>query len=310
MSNTITLSIIIISYNTKNILEKCLVKLEEVKKCIASEVIVIDNDSHDGSLEMVAESFPDVKLIHNHKNRGFATANNQGIDIATGRFILLLNSDAFLSVKAINELLHFMETNSDTGICGPQLLYENGNWQRCFGFSLRARIAFLDAIGYTSLLHLYYRIRWKLLKDTLNPINVDFVDGACMLIRKKLIQEIGPLDEDYFFYCEDAEFCLRARKTGSKVTYVPSSQVVHLRGGTSSKEGIYKVACFKYCSLQKFLIDQYGKAEWLRYLFWMRANFRNRYLLARLGRYLGFVSDENVTKYKIILQVFEGENND
>ncbi|EFK08107.1 glycosyltransferase, group 2 family protein [delta proteobacterium NaphS2] len=307
MSTKPIITIIIVSYNSRKVLKKCLTKLEQVQKEITAEIILVDNNSHDGSPEMVAASFPKVRLIRNSENLGFAAANNQGIKNSSGESILLLNSDAFLETKAAKTMLQFMERNPDVGICGPQLLYEDATWQRSFGLCINAHTAFLDAIGWTSLQHIWRRITWPYSKHFLKPREVEYVDGACMLIQRELVREIGSLDESFLFFCEDVEFCLRARRAGWKVMYIPASQVVHLRGGSSSKEGMYKVAYLKFQALNQFIVNEYGEDEWQRYLSWIRFHFRNRKWLARAGKQLGIFSKDAISRYEILQQIFGGQ---
>ena len=237
-------------------------------------------------------------------------ANNQGIRSSSGEFILLLNSDAFLNLSAVTILLDYMKNHPDTAICGPQLLYENQSWQRCYGSFPSPRTSFLDAVGLTFLLHFGRRISWDLFKKSLKPDTVDYVDGACMLIRKQLIREIGDLDEGFFFFCEDVEFCLRAHRAGWKIVYIPTSQVVHLRGGSSSKEGLERVAKFKYHSIRKLVLAEYGQKGWKRYRFWAIQNFRFRYYFTNFGEKIGLHIGIKTLAYKITLSVFAKEDDE
>ena len=204
------LSIIIVNTNNKKLLEECLYSIYASTKKISFEIIVIDNNSADGSQAMVKQHFPQVTLVENKENLGFIKASNQGLRIFSGRYALLLNDDTLVKDGAFDRMVEFMDKNFKAGACGPKLLNLDGTPQRQGGL-LGPRF-------------------WKAKK----PRPVKFVIGACLLVRREVIDQVGILDENLFFYNDDLDWCLRIRKAGWKIYYLPQAEVVHY-GGYSSK---------------------------------------------------------------------------
>jgi GT2 family glycosyltransferase len=204
------LSVIIITLNNKKILEECIDSVKRSTKSISYEIIVVDNNSTDGTQALIRSKHPDVKLIGNEKNLGFSAANNKGLKIAAGRYSLLLNDDTYVRDDAFGKIVKFMDGRSDIGICGPKLLNIDGSVQR-----------------QGSILSAY---KWH----SMTPVEVDFVLGACLFIRATALEKIGLLDENLFFYNDDLDLCKRARKASFKVVYFPGAQVYHY-GGYGSK---------------------------------------------------------------------------
>ena len=204
------LSIIIVNFNNRKLLEECLGSIYRSTKNISFEVILSDNGSTDGSQEMVKAKFPGVKIIKNKENLGFTKASNQGLEIYNGRYAMLLNNDTFVKDDAFDLMVAFMDNNPCVGACGPKLLNVNGTIQRQGGFLGR-----------------------KLWKST-KPVEANFVIGACLMVRREVIDKVGLLDENLFFYNDDLDWCLRIRKAGFKIYYLPDAEVTHY-GGYSSK---------------------------------------------------------------------------
>jgi GT2 family glycosyltransferase len=197
------------------------------------EVIVVDNASSDGSATMVRERFPSVRLVANTANRGFAQANSQVIPESTGRYVLLLNPDTVVEPGALAALVRFLDTHADAAAAGARLLNEDGSlFSSCspaptLGRELW-RLFHLDAIWPWAT----YRMRsW----DPETPRVVDVVQGACMLLRRAALDEVGLLDGDYFMYSEEVDLCHRLRRRGWQVWWVPQARVVHL-GGQSTRQ--------------------------------------------------------------------------
>ena len=207
------LSIIIITLNNKKILEECIGSIKRNTKSISYEIIVVDNGSNDGTRSAIRSKYPDVILIENTKNLGFSGANNKGLNIAKGRYSVLLNDDTYIKEDAFGKLAAFMDSETGVGICGPKLLNIDGSLQR-----------------QGSLLSAY---KWR----SKSPIEVGFVLGACMFIRMAGISKIGLLDENLFFYNDDLDLCKRASKAGFKVVYYPDAEIYHY-GGYSSKKSL------------------------------------------------------------------------
>lgn len=233
----VDLSIVIVNWNTKKILYDCLNSVYSATKEIKFEIIVIDNASNDGSVEMVKSEFPDVRLITNFENRGFAAANNQGMSIAKGRYILLLNSDTIVSDQAINKVMAFADSHKDVGIAGCRVLNPDKSLQlTCFKFPSVLNMLLSCSYLYKIFPHNKFfgreRMTWWLRDDIRQ---VDVVTGCFMLARHKAIDEIGLMDEKYFMYGEETDWCYRFKKAGWKVMFTPDAQIIHLGGQSSSK---------------------------------------------------------------------------
>jgi GT2 family glycosyltransferase len=231
------ISIIIVSWNTHDILRDCLKSVYDQVKGITFEVIVIDNASSDDSAEMVKTAFPGVILIENAANRGFAAANNQGMKIAKGRYVLLLNSDTIVLDNAIQETVTFADNHPEAAVAGCKVLNLNKSLQpTCFMFPSLLNL-FLSS---TYLYKLFPRSRffgrermtwWD--RDDIREVEV--VTGCFMLVRKQAIDQIGLMDEGFFMYAEETDWCYRFKKAGWKILFTPDPRIIHL-GGASSKK--------------------------------------------------------------------------
>lgn len=251
----IRISIIIVSYNTAKLLERCLLSVYIVLKSDGydkiSEVIVIDNHSTDGSTGLVRSKFPKAKLITNKANLGFAKGNNQGIVRSCGEYILLLNSDALLTVGSMKSLVDDLDNNRHFGVVGPKLLFRNDKFQQSAGY----------------LPDLFQVINWMLFIDDLPVIGkflkpyhmsseafykkgaiVGWVSGACFMVRKSVIETSGMMDENIFMYGEEVEWCYRINKKGHQVYFEPRAVVYHEKG--SSGDGEYAGILEEFKALQ------------------------------------------------------------
>lgn len=202
---------------------------------LPTEVIVVDNGSTDGTLEMLRRNYPHVRLIANEQNVGFARANNQGLAMSRGQYVLLLNSDAFLRGPALARLVRFMETHPEAGAAGPRLYYDDGTPQRsCWSFPTLAT-EFYGALGLDKLFSRSQTFgRYKMTYwDMQDMREVDVVMGACLIIRREAVEQIGYLDERFFMYSEEVDWCYRLRQAGWRVYFVPDAEATHLWGGTS-----------------------------------------------------------------------------
>lgn len=244
----VDISFIIVNWNTRSILINCLNSIYKTVTDIDSEIYVVDNNSTDGSQEAVKNGFPDVMLIENNTNTGFAHANNQALSVMQGRFAVLLNSDAVLQEGAIESLLNFMNNTPEAGIAGVQLLNDDGSRQN----SIDNFPSLETEIFNKSILRLIFPNKYPG-KGRIyhNPIEVDSVIGACMMIRKEAMDEVGSLDEDYFIFLEETDWCFRMHKKGWKVYHVPDTRVFHLSGHSKRKApGESQIEYYK--SLYKF----------------------------------------------------------
>lgn len=219
-----TLAIIIVSYNTKSDLENCLQSLHEHPPRASHQIVVVDNASRDGSVEAVRARWPHVTVLALNANVGFASANNAGIRHTESELILLLNSDTIVPDGAIDRLIAAMHELPGASIVGPKIVDDAGHAELSYGpmmtplAELRQKRLMRHASPHT------------LAMMTAKTRAVDWVTAACMLVRRRDAEAAGLLDERYFMYCEDVDFCAAVRANGGKVYFTPLAQIVHLRG--------------------------------------------------------------------------------
>jgi GT2 family glycosyltransferase len=228
------LSVVIVNWNTKDMLRKCLQSLFQ-GNTINIEIWVIDNASDDGSVEMVRAEFPRVKLIVNQKNVGFARANNQALAQSTGRYCLLLNPDTVVPACALDNLVQFIEDTPDAGVVGCAQIYPDGRRQatchRAITLWREVFIAFGLARVFRNVID--YGMHPAKLST---PRRVDWVEGGALLVRRSVLATIGLMDEAFFMYVEDADLCFRVRQANLVVYYVPDIQIIHYRGQATGFE--------------------------------------------------------------------------
>ncbi len=224
------LSLIIISFNTKELLLQCLAAAREEIQPLPAEIIVVDNASADGSAEAATALKDDrITVLANGVNIGFAAANNQAFRAARGRYLLLLNSDAFLQPGSLKALVAFMDEHPEAAAVGPKILNADGTLQNkgfCFpsvGGALLVLSGLEKCAGPDTLHRLFPRLCW----DEDRTVEVDFLHGCCMLVRREAVEAIGGFSEDYFMYFEEQDWCYRARKSGCQIWYHPAARVIH-----------------------------------------------------------------------------------
>lgn len=214
-------SVIILSYNTSSLLRNCLRSVINNTFGIDYEITVVDNASTDGSVEMIESEFKEIKLIKNTENQGFSKANNQAIKIARGKYILLLNSDTLTQKNIIESMVKFIEAHEDAAAIGPKVLNADGTLQNM-------GVHFPTIHGELLLLFRIYkffpwrtrnRLFHKYFRDENTISQVDWISGCCLLIRRKALEEIGLLSEEFFFYGEEIEWCYRAQRLGYRIYY-------------------------------------------------------------------------------------------
>ncbi len=206
------LSVIIVNYNKAELLKQCLESLyDNISQSLHFEVIVIDNASVDQSCALVKEHFPDVILIANKTNVGFAAGNNQGLRIAQGKYLFLLNNDTFVLAHAVEKLIQFLNENTAAGAVGPTLLNADGHTVQVQGSGRGDKF-------------------WL----SVRPVSVAFLTGAAFMIRRQVLEEVGELDENFFFYNEDLDWCRRIISKKWKIFYVPQAKIIHYGGQSTS----------------------------------------------------------------------------
>ena len=276
------LSILIVSWNTAALLAECLTSVHaEVQRLAptATETIIVDNGSIDGSVAMVRERFPWVYLIENVANVGFAQANNQAMEQAQGEFVLLLNSDTRLLPGALQALLAFMAAHPPAGACGARLLNDDGSLQPSCQPMLTPerefwRLAFLDALLPRAT---YKMARWPVDQ----PHRVEVIKGACLLLRRAALDQIGWLDESYFMYTEEVDLCYRLAQAGWELWWVPQAQVIHY-GAASSKQAAEAMYLQLYRSKVQFYRKFGGEQRARRFKWLVRLAYWPRLAAATL----------------------------
>jgi GT2 family glycosyltransferase len=227
-------SIIVVSFNTRDTTLKCLRELKSAAEGIDSQIIVVDNASTDGSVDAIRSAMPEVTIISNGVNVGFASANNQALAGAKGRFILLLNSDAFMQSGGVAAMVDYLRQNPQIAAVGPRLLNADGSLQiSCFPFPSPWRAwvenLWLSRVFSGAKLIGDYR-QW----DHNSPRVVDFVSGACMMIRREVYEQIGGFDDRFFMYAEETDWQKRMWRNGWKIAFTPAAVVTHLGGGSKN----------------------------------------------------------------------------
>lgn len=265
MIDVMDLSIVILNWKVKELLRQCLISVYRYTDGLDFEVIVVDNDSGDGSAEMVREEFPQARLIVNDRNIGFAAGNNVGIREAKGEFVLLLNPDTELMDNAFGAMVRVMRANPDVAVLGPTLLNSDRSLQpsvRRFPTPLSQALIMLK------LHHVFARSKtvmgyFSIGFDYLAPSSVDQVMGAAFMVRRSVFDRIGLLDERFFIWFEEVDFCRRAVDAGLDVMYTPQARVIH-HGGESFGQvfGPKKQRMFNG-SLLKYIRKHFGVAPWL-----------------------------------------------
>ncbi len=259
----IELSVIIVSWNTKDLLRRCLVALKQEIADIDAEVFVVDNNSADGSANMVTKEHPWAKLITNDANLGFAKANNQAMKVAQGSYILLLNPDTEVQPGSVHTLLKFLPERRQAAIVAPQLLNSDGSIQR----SCRAFPTFLnmlyELIGLSKFFpnvetfRAYKMLDWN--HD--DERQVDQPEGACLLLRRKVIEEVGTLDEGFFMLFEEVDWCYRIKKAGWQIWFTPKAKVIH-HYGQSIKQVKVPMILSSHRGLYRFWHKHYRDGRW------------------------------------------------
>ena len=248
-SKNIDISIVIISWKMNELLQSCLQSIYKYTSGVNLEIIVIDNKSQDGTSEMIEDEFPEIILIRNKENRGVAPARNQGITIAKGKYVLILDADVELIENSILKLYEFMESNPDCGIVGSklvsterQLQFSCKRFPNLLSFIFR-RLEYYNFIKNSKTLRYHTMQDW----DHKEVKEVDYLIGACQFIRGEVIKKIGMYDDKIFYGPEDIDFCLRIWKAGWSVMYNPHTQIVH------HEQRITKKNIFSSISLKHFI---------------------------------------------------------
>lgn len=227
---------VIVSYNTKELLDDCLKSVKIAVKNLESEVFVIDNDSHDGTAQMVERNFPWVKLIANTDNRGFAKANNQAIKVTRGEYVLILNPDTRVLPGTFTKMIKFMDQNPDVGVATCRVEFPSGeldvDCRRHFPTPWRSFCHFSGLSKVFAGSKIFDQYNYGYLPED-KEHEIDACVGAFMIIPKGAIEKVGMFDEEYFFYGEDLDWCWRFREAGYKIIFTPITKIIHYKGASS-----------------------------------------------------------------------------
>jgi GT2 family glycosyltransferase len=282
------LSVIIVSFNVRDYLYRCLNSVKSATDKIDCEIFVVDNNSEDGSPEMIRNEFPDVRLIINEYNRGFSAANNQAIKLSAGRFVLLLNPDTLVEKDTFTTCIDFMNNHIDGGALGVRMINGEGGFlpesKRAFPTPLTAffKIFGLSCLFPKSpLLNNYYLPQITCRQTSF----IEVISGAFMFIRREALNKSGPLDEDFFMYGEDIDLSYRLIQTGYKNYYFSDIQIVHFKGKSTSRNSYIDILQF-YKAMRIYSRKRATEGKYKSIILFILPAVYFREALALLNRYL------------------------
>lgn len=260
---TVDISVIIVNWNTCQLLVQCLSSIAQSNEDLNLEVIVVDNASTDGSVEHIEENFPDIRLIRNIGNQGFAAANNLGIAIAKGRLILLLNSDTIVHKGALKTMTTFLDSSPLVGLCSCRILNSDGSIQPnvrhfpSFG-AMFHRYTVLKHFGLLKRTRKYYKMK-NFSYD--KSAEVDQLTGSVLMIKKDVLKKVGNMDENFFFYFEETDLCRRIQQAGFKNCFIPYGEVTHIGQASSNMLASHKTKAMFFKSLFCYFRKHNGKTK-------------------------------------------------
>jgi GT2 family glycosyltransferase len=258
------LSIVIVTWNARDVLLDC---LESIGREVLSrrdpgrldvEVLVVDNGSTDGSVEAVQERFPFAEVVALPRNLGFAAGNNVGLRRAKGRYAVLLNSDTIVLRDGLEKCVRYLDDHPDVGVVGPQLLNPDGSKQNC----IHNYPSLVTELVPKGLLERFLPRRFPSKRfDHPGPIEVEAVLGACLVVRREVLEQVGLMPEDYFFFLEETDWCFRIRRGGWRVAHLPESRIVHIHGVSTKKKIPAETRIEYHRSLYHFFRKNRGVAQ-------------------------------------------------
>jgi GT2 family glycosyltransferase len=276
MMDQLDLSVIIVNYKAREFLKDCFDSIYNSIADLRVEIWLVDNSSKDSSLSWTRESYPEIRLIGNDWNLGFSRASNQGIKNSKGRYLLLLNPDTKIVKGKLEDVLKFMDENPEVGICGSKMVNDKGELL----YSCRSFPDYFTSISSSQSLLNRLLPRNPLSKkylqkdlDRIRIAEVDWVSGSCLFARRKMLEQIGLLDESFFMFCEDVDLCLRAEKSGWKVFYFPFLTVTHKIGGSTSRNPL-RAKLEHHRSMYYFFKKHYRPNPFFRFLVYSGLLFR------------------------------------
>ena len=287
----IDLSIIIINYNVKEFLLNLLDSIRKAVKNISTEIIIVDNASDDGSVEILREKFPNIKLIANKKNVGFGSANNQAMESAKGEYFLFINPDAIVREDTLLKMLEFFDKTPQAGIAGCKVLNPDGSLQLACRRSFPGPwTSFTKVMGLSKLFpksRLFARYNLTYLNEN-QTYEVDAVSGAFMMMKKEVYEKIGGFDQQFFMYGEDLDLCYRAQKSGYKVFYVHNTEIIHYKGESTKRSSLDETKIF-YDAMHLFVRKHFSSSFIIESILQIAILFRKLIAFANIYK-LAFLS--------------------
>ena len=280
------LSIVIVNYNVKAFLQQALESILKATNSIETEIFVVDNHSVDGSIDMLQAQFPQIKLIQNQNNLGFAKANNQAIKQSTGEYVWLLNPDTLVQEDTPQKLIGVMESDKQIGLLGCKILNDDGSLQLACRRSFPTPwVAFTKMLG---LANIFPKSKWfgRYNLTHLDPdeaYEVEAISGSCMFIRRAALEEVGSLDESFFMYGEDLDWCFRFGQSGWKVYYTPDTSIIHYKG-ESSKVALWDTNTHFYRAMDIFARKHFKSSSRFPIHWVLRLGIFARYILSVLSK--------------------------
>ena len=300
----IDVSVIVVSWNTRELLAQCLASVRAEAETVALETIVVDNHSEDGSAAMVRARFPEMRLVENDTNTGFVGGNNLALPLAVGRYLLLLNSDAALEPGAVARLAAFMDERPEAGIVGPRIVNPDGSLQSSYmDFPTLWREFQLLTKLHLLLGRPYAPSHGPEESDAVHE--ADWVSGACLMIRREAVDQVGGMDSDYFMFSEEVDWCWRVRRAGWRNYYLPTAAVRHWGGQSTAHVSLQRRAMI-YRSKWLFFHKHRGRAyagvfralllaaSWLKMALWALLSLLPAQARRRQAR-------EQVQSYRVLL---------
>ncbi|MFQ5721456.1 MAG: glycosyltransferase family 2 protein [Candidatus Aminicenantales bacterium] len=270
------LSVIMVNYNDRQNLGQSLAALSQAQLDFSYEIIVVDNNSSDGSKAFLEENYPQIKLICNQENKGFARACNQGIRASRGPYLLFLNPDAVIKEQALSILMRGMRSNLRVAAVGPALIKDSSRYQISFGKKPTFGLEFLQKC----LLNYWQRL-W--LKFSSARREVSWLSGACLLVRRQALERVGFFDEKFFLYFEDIDLCLRMKAKGWKLIYLPQAKAYHQEGVSTVRLGLGRRFAYRQSQLY-FYRKHNSKFSYYLLYFYLLINFSGLFLKEKLNK--------------------------
>lgn len=275
-SSPLTLSVILVTYNSRDFLPACLDSLKRSLEAAPHEIIVVDNASSDGSADYVAQTFPDIRLIANQENRGYPIANNQGIALARAEYVLLLNPDTTVGPGVLMRLVDEMRAKPEVGVSAPALRLPSGRIQISFGGKV-------NAISEAAKKLFLNRLLSRRIERDKRPRPVGWLGGACLLCRSEVLEAVQGFDERFFLYFEDIDLCFRIRELGKVLLYIPALEIRHEGGASTS--GSSMQSRFHYRRSQLYFYRKHASGLSLLFLKgYLRMSFCGLWLRGFVGR--------------------------